>query len=73
MLVLSRKKGETIVIGSEYAITVVRVVGGRVRLGIEAPEGVTVDREEIAKRRQSGDGDTPAARRRHEHTERPSH
>jgi carbon storage regulator len=59
MLILSRKVGEKIVIGPDVTITVVRVVGGGVRLGIEAPEGVTVDREEIAKRRQSGDGDTP--------------
>lgn len=57
MLILSRKVGEKIVIGPDVTITVVRVVGGGVRLGIEAPEGVTVDREEIAKRRQSGDGD----------------
>jgi carbon storage regulator len=56
MLVLSRKKNETIVIGSSVSITVLEVRGDKVRLGILAPKEVTVDRKEVhdAKERQNG-------------------
>lgn len=47
MLVLSRKVGERIRIGNEVVITVVRVTGGGVRLGIEAPADLPVVREEL--------------------------
>ena len=47
MLVLSRKVGERIWIGDEIAITVVRITGGGVRLGIEAPSEMPVVREEL--------------------------
>ncbi|HEV2969161.1 MAG TPA: carbon storage regulator [Pirellulales bacterium] len=47
MLVLSRKIGERILIGEEISITVVRVGQGGVRLGIIAPDGLTVMREEL--------------------------
>jgi carbon storage regulator len=47
MLILSRKRNEQIVIGDGIVITVVSVRGGKVRLGIEAPERVTVHRREI--------------------------
>lgn len=47
MLVLSRKIGERILIGDQIAITVVRVTGGGVRLGIEAPHELPVVREEL--------------------------
>lgn len=49
MLVLSRKVGERILIGDNIAITVVRVAGGGVRLGIEAPADLPVVREELAE------------------------
>lgn len=48
MLVLSRKIGERIVIDDEVTISVVSVNGGKVRLGIEAPDSVPVWRAEIA-------------------------
>ena len=48
MLVLSRKVGERILLGDNIKITVVRVSGGGVRLGIEAPSDVAVIREEVA-------------------------
>lgn len=48
MLVLSRKVGERILLGDNIRITVVRVSGGGVRLGIEAPAEVAVVREEVA-------------------------
>ncbi len=47
MLVLSRKKNESIVIGNQIVITVVEVRGDRVRLGIEAPQEVPVHRREV--------------------------
>lgn len=48
MLVLTRKKGEQIVIGKDIMVTVVEVMGGKVRLGFEAPKDVRVDRKEVA-------------------------
>ncbi|MCL4156237.1 UNVERIFIED_CONTAM: hypothetical protein GTU68_042911 [Idotea baltica] len=47
MLVLSRKVGERIWIGDEISVTVVRVTGGGVRIGIEAPKELAVVREEL--------------------------
>lgn len=47
MLVLSRKVGQKILIGENIAVTVVRVGGGGVRIGIEAPEELAVIREEL--------------------------
>jgi carbon storage regulator len=48
MLVLSRKTGEKIMIGTNIALTVVEVSGHRVKLGIDAPEHITILRGEIA-------------------------
>lgn len=50
MLVLSRKTGEACIIGDNISITVLRVVGNQVRLGINAPTEVRVFREEIVDR-----------------------
>ena len=47
MLVLSRKKNESIVINDEIIITVVEVRGDKVRLGIQAPRDVPVHRSEV--------------------------
>jgi carbon storage regulator len=47
MLVLSRKKGEKLLIGDEVAITVVEIDGDRVKLGINAPKGVKILRAEL--------------------------
>lgn len=47
MLVLTRKQGEAIYVGAEIVIRLVRVKGGQVRVGIEAPKNVTILREEI--------------------------
>jgi len=53
MLVLSRKLHETIVIADEVRIKVLSVSGKQVRLGIEAPSDVAVNREEIHKRMEA--------------------
>ncbi|MBO6141499.1 MAG: carbon storage regulator CsrA [Ruminococcus sp.] len=47
MLILSRKKGESLVIGGDIEITVVEVSGDKVRLGINAPSDVSVLRAEL--------------------------
>ena len=47
MLVLSRKAGERIWIGEDISVTVVRISGGGVRIGIEAPKELPVAREEL--------------------------
>ena len=47
MLVLSRKAGERIWIGDDISVTVVRISGGGVRIGIEAPKELPVVREEL--------------------------
>jgi carbon storage regulator len=47
MLVLSRKKNESIVINNDIVITVVEIRGDKVRLGIAAPKDVPVHREEV--------------------------
>ena len=52
MLVLTRKAGERIWIGDDISVTVVRVTGGGVRLGIEAPHELPVVREELRHRLQ---------------------
>jgi carbon storage regulator len=53
MLVLSRKRGETIVIGNGVTVTVLAVDGDRVKLGIVAPAEVPVHREEVFQRIES--------------------
>ncbi len=67
MLVLSRKLGERILIGDQIAITVVRVSQGTVRIGVEAPEDLTIVREEI---RDEPKPDAPPARRKRTPTPR---
>jgi carbon storage regulator len=47
MLILTRKEGEAIVIGDGITVRVVGVVGGQVKLGIQAPRDVPVHREEV--------------------------
>ncbi len=51
MLVLTRRVGEEIIIDGDIRVTVVGLKGDRVRIGIEAPPAVTVDRREIHQRR----------------------
>jgi carbon storage regulator len=51
MLVLTRKQGEAIIINNEIKVTIITLQGGKIRLGIEAPAWVTVDRKEVHDRR----------------------
>ena len=53
MLILTRRAGETVMVGSDITITVLGVKGNQVRIGINAPKDVAVHREEIYERIQS--------------------
>jgi carbon storage regulator len=63
MLILTRRVGETVMIGDDVTITVLGVKGNQVRVGINAPKSVAVHREEIYERikreRQSDLPETP--------------
>lgn len=64
MLILTRRAGETLIVGDDVSITVLGVKGNQVRLGVNAPKDVSVHREEIYQRIQREKslkaGETPA-------------
>jgi carbon storage regulator len=60
MLVLSRRLGETLIIGDDIKITVLGISGNQVRLGIAAPKNVSVHREEVYRRIQDEQGSEPS-------------
>ena len=58
MLVLSRQKGESIYIGDDISVKVIRIRGTQVELGIEAPQNVGILRSELDKLEQAIAGDS---------------
>ncbi len=52
MLILTRRVGETLMIGDEVSVTVLGIKGNQVRIGVSAPKDVSVHREEIFQRIQ---------------------
>jgi len=50
MLILTRKVGDSVLIGNDISITILSVRGNQVKLGVEAPKEVSVHREEIYQR-----------------------
>ena len=61
MLILTRRVGETIMIGNDVIVTVLGVKGNQVRIGINAPKNVAVHREEVFERikgeQEGGEGE----------------
>jgi carbon storage regulator len=60
MLILTRRVGETVMIGNDVTVTILGVKGNQVRVGINAPKTIAVHREEIyerIKREQEGNTD----------------
>jgi carbon storage regulator len=69
VLILTRKVGETVMIGNDVSITVLRVKGNQVRLGVDAPKEVSVQRQEIFDRIASGNGKDEATASQPESTD----
>ena len=61
MLILTRRMGETLMIGEDVTVTVLGVKGNQVRLGVNAPRNVAVHREEIFVRIKNEGEDAPEA------------
>ncbi len=69
MLILARRQGESIMIGNNVSVTVLRIKNGQIQLGISAPREIPVHREEIFEQIQakgvSKEGRGPACTGRH--------
>lgn len=59
MLILTRRVGESLMVGDDITVTVLGVKGNQVRIGVDAPRDVAVHREEIYNRIHKGDEPEP--------------
>jgi carbon storage regulator len=62
MLVLSRKESESLIINENIVVTIIRIAGGGVRLGIQAPREIPIRREELVSLRELANCAETAAR-----------
>lgn len=53
MLILTRRPGESIMIGDDVKVTILEIKGRNIRIGITAPRDVAIDREEVAMRKRA--------------------
>ena len=60
MLILTRRAGESLIIGDYVKVTVLNIKGSQIRLGIEAPQDISVHREEVYQRIQKEEKQTSA-------------
>ncbi len=73
MLILTRKVGETLMIGDQVEVTILSIKGNQVRIGVNAPKEIPVHREEIyarIKREQAGQDSTGAVEQEEDWSER---
>ncbi|MDO4626219.1 MAG: carbon storage regulator CsrA [Pasteurellaceae bacterium] len=61
MLILTRKVGESLLIGDDIAITILNVRGNQVKVGVKAPKNVSVHREEIYQRIKQAESEETAS------------
>lgn len=61
MLILTRRVGETLIIGEDVTVTVLGIKGNQVRIGVKAPKDVSVHREEIFERIRVERGEDPGS------------
>ncbi|MDY4280262.1 MAG: carbon storage regulator CsrA [[Pasteurella] mairii] len=59
MLILTRKVGESLLIGDDISVTILNIRGNQVKIGVEAPKDVSVHREEIYQRIKEGQSEQP--------------
>jgi carbon storage regulator len=75
MLILTRRVGETVMIGNDVTVTILGVKGNQVRVGINAPKNVAVHREEIyerIKREQQGESQGESRDENEPHDSKPT-